>query len=94
MADQIGNTLNALSTPAQDPVVQAENQEILSIHATMEDLSHQLDIADAVHGLTNTGETVGLGRVGGDNLITDTAQTPGDILNGASPVTQVSDTRL
>jgi hypothetical protein len=96
MANQIGDVLNSLSDPAQDPVVQTENQAILGFHADLEALSDSIGVPGTFHGLTNTGETVGLGRVGGDNLITDTAQTPGDIVNGASPVadaaTLVTDT--
>jgi hypothetical protein len=86
MANQIGDVLNSTSNPAQDPVVQTENQTILGVHAAMEAFSDEADLAGTFHGLTNLGETAGLGRVGGDNLITDTAQTPGDVANGASPV--------
>ena len=86
MANQIGNVLNAISDPAQNPAVQAENQTILGLHAALEATADASGLAGTVHGLTNTGETLGLGRIGGDNLLTDTAQAPGDIVNGASPV--------
>ena len=84
--NQTGDAVSSLSQPAQDPVVQTENQTILGLHAVMESLGDQADLAGTVHGLTNDGETVGLGKIGGDNLLTDTAQEPGDILNGTSPV--------
>jgi hypothetical protein len=86
MTSQAGDALNSLSQPEQDSAVQTENQTILGLHALMEDLGHQTDLVGTTHGLTNDGETVGLGKVGGDNSVTDTAQAPGDILNGTSPV--------
>jgi hypothetical protein len=88
MANTIGDTLNSLSDPAQDPAVQAENQTILDIHSDIETLGHVTNLNATAHGLTNFGETFGLGKVGGDNLVTDTAQTPGDISNGAAPASE------
>jgi hypothetical protein len=92
MATQIGDVLNSLSDPAQNPAVQTENQTILDFHSLLENTGDQADLVGAIHGLTNTGETVGLGKVGDDNLITDTAQAPGDLLNGANPVSEAANT--
>lgn len=91
LLNSTGDLLNSLSEPAQDPVVQIGNQTIMDLHAAFETLGHENGLNGTMHGLTELGETVGFGKVGGDNLITDTAQAPGDILNGASPVTEAAD---
>jgi hypothetical protein len=90
MATQLGDTLNALSEPSQNPAVQTENSQILDFHQAIEAFGHDTNTNDVIHGLTNTGETIGLGRVGDSNLVTDTAQLPGDTLNGASPGMEAS----
>ncbi len=35
-----------------------------------------------IHGVTNLGETIGLGKIGGDNLLTDVAASPTSLMNG------------
>src|SRR4029078_11829814 len=57
----------------------------------MEDFGHQSTLNGTLHGLTDFGETVGFGRVGDGNSLTEVAQTPGDLLNGACPTGEVTD---
>ena len=75
-------------TTAQ-PVFDAANAAILDFHAVLENLSHQTGTSDVVHGVTNLGETVGLGEIGSaasaagnTNLVTDLLNLPGDTLAG------------
>ncbi|CAM2888502.1 MULTISPECIES: hypothetical protein [Methylobacterium] len=66
------------------PVTNLANTAVLDIHATLENLGHGVPLLnDALHGLTNLGETLGLGYLGqGGNLLTDVAALPGDLLGG------------
>lgn len=75
-------------TTAQ-PIFDAVNGLIKDVHFDLEALSHQTGTADIIHGITGLAETVGLGEIGAapapdgpSNLITDTLNLPGDILNG------------
>lgn len=74
----------------QDGLVKAANDVILDVHFALEGLGHDTNLNGTVHGLTEFGETIGLGRIGGDNLITDTAQAVPNILNHGSPVQEVA----
>ncbi|MCJ2012247.1 hypothetical protein [Methylobacterium sp. J-076] len=66
------------------PVTTLANTAILDLHTTLETIGHEVSpLNDAIHGLTNLGETVGLGHLGeGGNLLTDTAALPGHLLGG------------
>ncbi|MCJ2059040.1 hypothetical protein MKL09_21175 [Methylobacterium sp. J-048] len=66
------------------PVTNLANTAVLDLHATLENLGHGVPLLnDALHGLTNLGETIGLGYLGqGGNLLTDVAALPGDLLGG------------
>ena len=66
------------------PVTNLANTAILDLHATLENLGHGVPLLnDALHGLTNLGETIGLGYLGqGGNLLTDVAALPGELLGG------------
>ncbi|MCJ2071807.1 hypothetical protein MKK75_23915 [Methylobacterium sp. J-030] len=66
------------------PVTNLANAGILDLHATLENVGHELPLLnDAIHGLTNFGETVGLGHLGeSGNLLTDAAGLPGGLLGG------------
>lgn len=66
------------------PVTNLANTAVLDIHMTLENLGHEIPLLnDAVHGLTNLGETIGLGHLGeGGNLLTDAAALPGALLGG------------
>ncbi|WP_342107539.1 hypothetical protein [Methylobacterium sp. SI9] len=66
------------------PVTNLANMAVLDVHMTLENLGHEIPLLnDAIHGLTNLGETVGLGHLGeGGNLLTDVAGLPGDLLGG------------
>ncbi|MCJ2086820.1 hypothetical protein MKK88_12570 [Methylobacterium sp. E-005] len=66
------------------PVTNLANTAILDLHMTLEDFGHAMPLLnDAIHGLTNLGETVGLGHIGeGGNLLTDVVGLPGDVLGG------------
>jgi hypothetical protein len=66
------------------PVTNLANTAILDFHATLENLGHGVPLLnDALHGLTNLGETIGLGYLGqGGNLLTDVAALPGELLGG------------
>ncbi|WP_158807895.1 hypothetical protein [Beijerinckia sp. L45] len=58
------------------------NAPILAVHSTLESAADMDGTSGTVHGITNLGETVGLGKLGGDNLLTDVVSTPDTLLNG------------
>ncbi|MGU3475785.1 hypothetical protein [Methylobacterium sp. D48H] len=66
------------------PVANLANTAVLDVHMTLENLGHEVPLLNgAVHGLTNLGETLGLGHLGeGGNLLTDAAALPGALLGG------------
>ncbi|MFK5596279.1 hypothetical protein ACFZ8E_04650 [Methylobacterium sp. HMF5984] len=66
------------------PVTNLANGAVLNIHATLENIGHEIPLLnDALHGLTNLGETIGLGHLGeSGNLVTDVVALPGNLLGG------------
>ncbi|AWN40317.1 hypothetical protein [Methylobacterium durans] len=66
------------------PVSNLANAAILDLHAGIETIGHDVPLLnDALHGLTNLGETIGLGHLGETgNLVTDVVNLPGGILGG------------
>jgi hypothetical protein len=66
------------------PVAGAANGVIDSIHAGIEDTGHQMPVLnDPLHQVINLGTSIGLGALGeGDNLLTNVADLPGDVLSG------------
>ncbi|MDH7795980.1 MULTISPECIES: hypothetical protein [unclassified Beijerinckia] len=58
------------------------NGVVQDFHASIETASHDLGLAGTVHGVTHLGEAIGLGELGGDNLLTDVLDAPTDILSG------------
>ncbi|MEH3148607.1 MAG: hypothetical protein PGN34_25540 [Methylobacterium frigidaeris] len=69
------------------PVGDVANTAVLDLHAGIEAIGHDLPLLnDALHGLTNLGETVGLGHLGEPgNLVTDAVNLPGEVLGGNGP---------
>ena len=69
----------ASATPAET----LANSGVIAFHDTIEGASDVGGLSGSVHGVTNLGETIGLGHLGaGDNLLTDAADTPSDLLAG------------
>ncbi len=69
----------ASATPAET----LANSGVIAFHDTIEGASDVGGMSGSVHGVTNLGETIGLGHLGaGDNLLTDVADTPSDLLAG------------
>ncbi len=67
------------------------NQTVLGTHAALEGTSDQNGVAGTVHGVTNLGETAGLGHIGeGSNLITGVLQAPAGVLSGEIPTLDVT----
>ena len=66
------------------PVTNLANSGVLDLHATLENVGHEVPLLnDTIHGLTNLGETIGLGHLGeGGNLLTSAAALPGELLGG------------
>jgi hypothetical protein len=66
------------------PVTNLANTAVLDIHATLENLGHEVPLLnDSLHGLTNLGETLGLGHLGeSGTFLTDAAGLPGALLGG------------
>lgn len=66
------------------PVTNLANTSVLDLHMTLENLGHEIPLLnDTIHGLTNLGETIGLGHLGeSGNLLTDDAALPGNLLGG------------
>lgn len=60
------------------------NDIVLQTHAALEGTGHEIPVLNGpLHGLTNLGETVGLGHLGtGGNLLTDVANLPAEALSG------------
>jgi hypothetical protein len=96
----VGNILNSgtegstlhLAGPdgTVQPVLGSANTTILDVHAEIEALSHETGTSGIIHGLTNAGETIGLGKIGTvpaatdghTNLITDLVNAPDTLLDG------------
>ncbi|MGU3362949.1 hypothetical protein ACLBWX_21735 [Methylobacterium sp. M6A4_1b] len=85
----------ALTAPA--------NQAVLETHAQLEDTGHQVTVLNGpLHGLTNLGETIGLGHLGtSGNLVTDIASAtqgsqtqgiPGDAANVVTAAANLAET--
>src|SRR6202012_444475 len=68
---------------ALQPLLNVEDSALSDVHTTLESVGHDLGAAKAVHGVTNLGETTGLGTTGDvvnsdghANLVTDLLNTP------------------
>lgn len=81
------------------PVFDTVNEAVLETHFEMEVASYIVGLPGAVHAITNTGETIGLGRIGDPptveghtNLVTDALNLPGEVLQGhlADTISQLS----
>ena len=81
---------NQLLAPESSGVTQVANSVILDLHAALEGLGHKTNLNGTLHGLTDLGETVGLGRIGGDNLITHAIEVVPNVLHCADPVAEVA----
>lgn len=77
------STLLSADSPLA-PITNLANVGVLNLHSSLETVGHEITpLNDAIHGLTNLGETIGLGHIGeSSNLVTDVAALPGDLLNG------------
>ena len=77
-----GGLLGAESPLA--PVTTLANTGILDLHTTLEGLSDSVSpLSGPVHGLTNLGETIGLGHLGeSGDLLTDAGNLPGALAGG------------
>lgn len=72
------------------PILDTANTTVLDVHEELEILGHELGVPFAVHGVTSTGEAIGLGHIGDPstasdghtNLVSDVLNAPGDILSG------------
>ncbi len=67
------------------------NNVIDELHVGIEFGSHSLGLADTLHRVVNLGEGVGLGEIGGDNLVTDVVELPGALLGGGDPAASIGD---
>ena len=81
LADPVGNATGFVTSLASLPVEGIANDAINSVHATLEAGIDPL-APDTIHGITSLGHTVGLGELGGSNLLTDTLSAPGALLSG------------
>jgi hypothetical protein len=65
-------------------VAEPANQGVLGLHAQLEEFGHQNpSFNNSIHGLTDLGETTGLGHLGTPgNLLTDVTALPGAVLAG------------
>lgn len=78
----IGQLAAAAQGLGTTPLAAAANDTVLGLHATLEGASDASGVAGTVHGITGLGETVGLGKIGGANLVTDALDTPQSLLSG------------
>ena len=89
LSDPVGNTAGFVSALATLPVEGIANDAINSIHTTLEASVDPL-APDAIHGGISVGNSVGLGTLGGGNLLTDTLSAPGALLAGdTTPLTHL-----
>ena len=88
-----GGVNPAVVAPLADPATEAQavsltpaetlaNSAVLDLHSTLEAAADAGGLIGSVHGLTNLGETIGLGEIGGSNLVTDVLDTPTSLLSG------------
>jgi len=65
------------------PLGDTANKVILDFHELIEFTTHDIGLTYVTHGVTNLGETIGLGKIGAaDNLVTDVLNLPGTLLSG------------
>jgi hypothetical protein len=81
-----GTFVNAISQTVGEagnqPVTTTANEVILDFHNLLEGATHQTGLTYVTHGITNLGETIGLGKIRQDNLLTDVLDLPGTALSG------------
>ena len=61
------------------------NGAVLNLHAALETTGDNAGLPGPTHGVTNLGETIGLGHLGGtggSNLLNDVSQAPGAVASG------------
>lgn len=83
-AGQFVDDLTETVTEVGDrPLVDTANKVILDFHELIEFTTHDIGLTYVTHGVTNLGETIGLGKIGTtDNLVTDVLDLPGTVLAG------------
>lgn len=77
--NDIGQTIGEAGS---QPITTTANEVILDFHNLLEGATHQTGLTYVTHGITNLGETIGLGKIGQDNLLTDALNLPGTALSG------------
>lgn len=80
-------------TSAAQPVFDAANETVLSLHYLMEGTADRTGTGGAVHGLTHLGEAVGPGYIGDDakpNTATDVLNVVDTVAVGSDPVVQLA----
>ncbi|BAT60746.1 hypothetical protein GJW-30_1_03296 [Variibacter gotjawalensis] len=84
ITDTLGNAGNVTATDTA-------NAAVLDFHQLLETTVHETGANFTVHGVTETGETVGLGFVGNgnDNLVTDVLDLPMTALSGGNVLGEV-----
>lgn len=88
LVDALGeNVGNALS----QPLAITANDAVADVHAFLEVVSHEVALNSAIHAVTDLGNTVGLGEIGGDNLVTDLLEIPGVVAGGGDLGAQLGD---
>ena len=79
-------TVGALTSTVQSIDTQGletlANGTILDLHAALETAGDSGGLPGTVHGITGLGETIGLGEIGGANLLTDVVDLPSALLAG------------
>ena len=91
MANEIGNALNSLSDPAQNPAIQIENQSILDFHALSRNCGTRDEPERCDSRIDHRRRDIWPWEDRRGQLLTDTAQAPGDTVNGAGPVNTAAD---
>jgi hypothetical protein len=91
-AGEFVTDISETATGATDrPLVDTANKAVLDFHLLLEGASHEVGLTYVTHGVTRLGETVGLGKIGGDNLLTDVVALPETILSGGDVLGSVGD---
>ncbi|TCR66359.1 hypothetical protein [Bosea sp. BK604] len=88
----VNEVAGTVSNVTSQPLATTANDTILDFHLLIEGVSHELGVGvNTVHAVTNLGETIGLGKIGQDNLVTDIVNLPGNLLNSDSPLDPVGE---
>lgn len=85
----VNDISQTIGEAGSQPVTTTANEVVRDFHNLLESATHQIGLTYVTHGITNLGETIGLGKIGQDNVLTDVLTLPGTALSGGDVVGSV-----